>query len=169
MFITLHLVVQSLAIFDLDWHIRATAMLRGAYRHPIGATLLLASLSAQALSGLKLLQIKRRDVLGPWQRFSGIALVSFLLVHVGAVHYARLQGTETDFHFAAAGFNTAAGSIFFGPYYFLGVFAFFLHVGIAWIRFSKRQGSDFVLRLVPFVLSGAALGIALVAALSGVA
>lgn len=165
-FVAAHLSVQLLAFFDLAWHARATALLREVYRQPVGTILLAALLVSQVSSGLLHWRRKTTDALGRWQRYSGLALVAFLLIHASAVHYARLQGMETNFQFAAAGFGTVAGSLFFAPYYFIGVLAVFVHVAIAWVRIRQHQGHAARLRVRALTVVGAALGMLLVVTLA---
>src|SRR5690606_4865966 len=57
-------------------------------------------------------------------------LAFFLLVHVSAVLAGRaFFSLDTNFFFGAAAFHVWPFGFFFAPYYWLGVFAFFAHVG----------------------------------------
>lgn len=119
-------------------HIAFMESFRKVYRHPVAEGVLLASAGIQIVTGLRLAFSGKWKSLTRWervQRLSGLYLAFFLLLHVSAVVAGRAGGTDTNFHFAAWGINHAPAWLFFVPYYFLGVWTFFLHVGA--VRYRK--------------------------------
>jgi len=67
---------------------------------------------------------------------SGAILLLFLVQHVGAALYVRafLPSIDTNIYWAASVVHSKPLSLYFGPYYFLGVSAVFLHIAafVAW-------------------------------------
>ncbi|WDA39941.1 hypothetical protein [Erythrobacter sp. BLCC-B19] len=143
-------------------HIAAMEALRPFYRHPLAETLLMLALAFQLGTGLSMIWRTRRQQrqgLARWQAISGVILALFILNHVGAVWAGRLlQGLDTNYHFAAAGFHAGYAG-FFVPYYFLGVTAAFVHLACALGWRAKN-------RAIPLAISAA--GMALAAGFVGV-
>ncbi|SDL13995.1 hypothetical protein [Siphonobacter aquaeclarae] len=121
-----------------DAHIAFMDGFRKIYRQPVVEGILLLSVVVQIGTGLRLAFTRTGRKLSFWervQRGSGIYLALFMLIHVSAVLTGRSSGTDTNFHFAAWGVNNDPSLLFFIPYYFLGVWTFFLHIGA--IRYRK--------------------------------
>ena len=93
---------------------------------------------------------------------SGVTLAGFLCIHVGAVQAARVTGTDTNLHFAAAGMQSGLWALFFAPYYTAAVTALGLHTGIA---LRRRTGQHWAFPLL--TAAGLALGIGLVLLMAG--
>lgn len=103
------------------------------------------------------------------QAISGLYVAVFTANHVIAVLAGRWAlGLDTDFRFAGAGMHVPPFQWFFIPYYWLGVVAIFSHVGCAlhWSLFERNIAFARTV-LWTFIVAGAALGTAIVAALAG--
>ena len=134
-FVCLHITNHLAALVGIPSHIAFMQVARRLYRLPIVEFPLLFCVAFQVASGLWLVirgWRQRRGRVAWLQAISGAMLASFLLVHVGAVLYGRnALSLDTNFYFAAAGFHVPPNQYFFAPYYFLGVFALFTHLGCA--------------------------------------
>lgn len=142
-FAALHIGNHLLGLGGVAAHQAAMDGLRQVYRAPGVEALLLASVVVQAATGLWMFfgSLRTRRGLVNWlQAGSGLLLGAYLSVHVAAVLYGRHQlQLDTDFFYAAAGLHVPATRGFFGPYYFLGVLALFVHVGCALHRLRQRR------------------------------
>lgn len=154
LFVLAHIGNHVLALNGPAAHIRAMEWLRLAYRVPLVEAVLLASVTIQTLSGLRLLRQDgtwRRRGLAKLQVYSGAYLALFLVIHLSAIAWGRLGlKLDTNFYFAAAGLNIAPFPLFFVPYYFLAILAVFAHVACALhrllrSRLSLRQRDTIVL------------------------
>ena len=126
-FICLHLVNHALLAVDTAMAFAFMDAFRRIYRQPVVEALLLAAVAVQLFAGVSL--ARRGASLAV--RLSGYYLLLFLLVHVGAVLWGRLEpGLDTDIRFAAAGLRTWPAAAFFVPYYVLAVVAVCCHVGL---------------------------------------
>ena len=134
-FACLHIANHLASLAGVPSHIAFMEVARKLYRHPIVEFPLLFCVAFQFASGLWLVirgWKQRRGGVAWLQAISGAMLALFLLVHVGAVLYGRtVLSLDTNFYFAAAGFHVPPNQFFFAPYYFLGVFALFTHLGCA--------------------------------------
>lgn len=173
-FVLLHLLNHLAALGGVATHQQVLEVLRWLYRHPWVEPVLLLAVLSQVVSG-------SRAAWGAWraperlgtveraQVLSGLALGSFLSIHVSAVLAGRwLQGLDTNFHFAAAGLHIAPFGWFFAPYYFVGVSVLGIHLACAlWWRLAHRPA---VLRrraAWAVALTGMACAAVLVALLAG--
>lgn len=170
LFLTVHIGNHIAGLAGQDVHIAYMAAARSIYRQPFIETILLVLIAWQVVSGVTMALRGWRERSGAvaWlQAGSGLYLAFFLANHVGAVVLGRSYlGLDTDFRFAAAGFHVAPFAWFFAPYYFLGVFALFAHIGCA---FYWNLGADRTGRAVLASLAavGAVLGLLFVAAMAG--
>ncbi len=134
-FACLHLANHLVSLAGVPAHIEFMKAARVIYRQPAVEVLLLLCVAAQVCSGLWLLVRgwKQRKGAVAWlQALSGAVLASFLLIHVGAVLFARtVLDLDTNFYFSAAGFHVPPYQFFFAPYYFFAVLALFTHIGCA--------------------------------------
>ena len=134
-FACLHIANHLASLAGIPSHIAFMELARTLYRHPVVEFPLLLCVAFQIASGLWFVVRgwKQRQGAVAWlQEISGAVLAFFFLVHVGAVLYGRIVlQLDTNFYFAAAGFHVPPNQFFFGPYYFLGVFALFTHLGCA--------------------------------------
>lgn len=131
-FVLMHLGNHVAGLAGVGLHLEVMETLRTLYRQGFVEALLLASVLFQIGSGARLLWRGRggRSGWAAWaQTLSGAYLAFFMLVHVGAVLSARVQGVDTNIYFAAAGLHVAPWHLFFAPYYFLGVLSFWTHAG----------------------------------------
>lgn len=174
LFVLLHLANHAAALGSVEAHIALMERLRVVYRHPLAEVVLLACVAFQVVSGLYFVRRRwgqRRGFFERAQALSGGYMAFFLLVHVSAVLSGRaLLGLDTNFWYAAAGLNIAPFQLFFAPYYFLAVLAFFTHVACAlhWLgreRLSLRARNRTGYAVIA---CGALLSALLVAAFAGV-
>jgi succinate dehydrogenase/fumarate reductase cytochrome b subunit len=134
-FLCLHITNHLAGLAGVATHIAFMESARSVYRfYPVELTLLVV-IGFQMASGLTLAVRGWKDRRGlvPWlQALSGLYLVLFLLIHVGAIMYGRgILGLDTNFRYAAAGFHVPPWQWFFAPYYFLAVVSLFTHIGCA--------------------------------------
>jgi hypothetical protein len=128
LFLVLHLGNHLAGLLGQDIHAEVQDGLRLLYRNPVVEPLLLAAIAVQAGLGLMLLVRRRRFTL---QTASGAYLAGFVVIHIGAVLSARVQGVDTTLAFAAAGLHAPTPwPQLFAPYYGLGVFAVFAHLSV---------------------------------------
>jgi succinate dehydrogenase/fumarate reductase cytochrome b subunit len=168
LFIAAHIANHLAALGGISAHVAMMQSLRLVYRAPMIEPLLLAAVTWQMASGLMLVMRSgpppRRGV-ARLQAASGVALLAFLAVHVGAVLAGRARGLDTGFHFAAAGFHAGNYRLFFAPYYFAAILFLFIHLGCAlYWRLGDLAGA-FALGIASAL--GAVLGLAIVLALAG--
>lgn len=149
LFVGVHLINHFTVFLGVEEHIALMDLFREVYRHYIIEFLLMASVAVQVITGVKLLKGDKKQRKGSYtvlQRVSGIYMLLFFLIHIGAVFVGRyILGVDTNFYFGAAGLNTFPFNLFFIPYYFFGVFALFIHLGAVHAKKMKR---DF-LKLTP--------------------
>lgn len=171
-FVCLHLANHLVSLQGVAAHMAFMKAARAVYRQPVVEGLLLACVAFQVFSGLRLALRgwrQRRGVL-PWlQALSGAYLAVFLSVHVGAVMFGRaVLNLDTNFYFSAAGFHVPPYPLLFAPYYFLGVFALFTHLGCAayWHVPPASRRARALAVVLPMVV-GAVLALLLVLSLAG--
>lgn len=140
-FIVAHLLNHLSAWWGESVHLATMEQLRRVYRHPIVEGLLLAAVLLQVVSGLRLCWQHRGLArargshppnISNWRRlqwWSGLYMAFFLVNHLGAIMVGRhLLELDTNLYFGAAGLNSFPAILFFGPYYSLGILAFFAHL-----------------------------------------
>ncbi|WP_426176579.1 hypothetical protein [Massilia sp. TWR1-2-2] len=108
-FVVAHLSNHLAALASLDAYQRLMDQLRLVYREPVIEVFLLACVSLQAATGLRLVWLRRKTRSGLielLQAGSGAYLALFLWIHVAAVLMGRaVYGRDTNFHYAAAGLH----------------------------------------------------------------
>lgn len=131
-FVAVHLLNHLCSLLGPDAHIATMNTLRTVYRHPLAETVLLGAVLVQIISGLRLFGKTRQlatTFFGKLQRWTGLYLALFFLVHLSAVLGGRLLlHLDTNFYFGVAGLNTFPFNLFFVPYYGLAILAFFGHI-----------------------------------------
>lgn len=171
-FILAHLANHVVGLRGQEQHIAFMRGLRPFYRSVVVEAILISALALQMLTGLRLVvsNWKSRGGFVAWaQALSGCYLATFLFIHVTAVMVGRhVLNIDTDFRFAAAGFQEGQGVWFFGPYYFFAVTALCIHsgCGLAWILAPQAPERRKSLVVGSFVM-GAMLATAIVLALAG--
>jgi len=149
-FACVHLVNHLVSLAGVPAHIAFMESARVIYRQPAIEAVLLLCVTIQIGSGLWLVVRgwrQRRGAVAWLQALSGAVLAGFLLIHVGAVLYARaVLDLDTNFYFSAAGFHVPPFPFFFVPYYFFAVLALFTHIGCA-VYWQLRAASPRVRRL----------------------
>lgn len=148
-FVAVHLFNHAFSLLGAEAHIGLMNTLRVVYRHPVAEAVLMGAVLVQVGSGLRLVWAGRPRTgagFGRLQRWSGLYLAGFFLIHLGAVWGGRLVlNLDTNFYFGVAGLNTFPFNLFFVPYYGLAVFSFFAHVAGA----HRRRMRHVVLGLTP--------------------
>ncbi|MEJ8849795.1 hypothetical protein [Variovorax rhizosphaerae] len=153
-FACLHLANHLVSLAGVQEHIAFMERARGIYRQPAVEAILLFCVAFQIGSGFWLLLrgwMNRRGAVAWLQALSGAVLAGFLLIHVGAVLYARgVLDLDTTFYFSAAGFHIPLYPFFFVPYYFFAVLALFTHIACA--VFWHMQSASLRARQLALVL-----------------
>lgn len=172
-FASLHIANHLAGLSGAVTHIAFMDAARAVYRFRLIELVLLICIAYQVVSGLSFVVRgwKTRHGFIPWlQAASGAYLSFFLVVHVGAVLYGRsAMHLDTNFHFAAAGFQVAPFQYFFAPYYFFAVVALFTHLGCAayWHSQTRPRAARILVVAVPSIL-GAVLSLLIVLSLAGI-
>lgn len=170
-FLAAHIANHLAAVTGPASHIAVMEALRGVYRHWLVEPVLLLAFAVQVVLGLRLLVRARNSVSGlvGWvQLLSGGYIAFFLLIHVGAVFTGRIRlGLDTNFWFAAAGYQAGALILWFVPYYFLAVMALFAHLACAAFWLSGGTGSRSRAWFVSLSAAGIAVSGTITAALMG--
>lgn len=138
-------ILNHLAIYaGAQAHIAVMDTLRVIYRMPLIELILIWAITRQAWAGIK--QSRRFGPLKSKGRFrmlswSGLYLIGFLLIHIGAITVARyIQGLDTNIYFGAAGYRVWPFMYWFYPYYFLAIFLAFSHAGaVLWLRTRAKN------------------------------
>jgi len=141
-FIGFHLLNQLMSLGGPEAHIHFMDRLRVVYRYPPVEVLLLAAVFSQLVSGIRLLfSREKRSTAEKIQRYTGMYLSYFLLVHVSAVFLCRLHHLDSNFWLAAVGLNYHPATFYFLPYYFLAVTSITLHVAALHYRKTNSRWS----------------------------
>jgi len=144
LFFGLHMANHLAIVGGAGVHIAIMDGLRHLYRFPIFEVLLIGAVIWQVRAGIK--QLRRFPLSKVRGKFrvltvSGLYLIAFLVIHMGAVYAGRIfAGLDTNLYFAAAGYRVSPFMLFFYPYYFLAVWAGFAHLGsVLWLRKRADQ------------------------------
>lgn len=141
----MHITNHLLGFAGTDIHLEVMAALRHVYRFRPFEFLLLAAVGIQVATGLWMFFAglrARRGAVAWVQALSGLTLSGFLALHLTAIFYGRLQlHLDTNIFYAAAGMQLPGPRTFFGPYYFAGVLALFVHAGCALYRLRLRKAA----------------------------
>ncbi len=131
-FIIFHLGNHLFALISPEKHIEVMDLVRVVYRNIVFESLLIIACIVQVISGFKLFRTKRNNLVDGFDKlhiYSGLYLAFFLVMHTSAIFGGRLYfGVDTNFWFGAMVVNIFPLPLFYGPYYFLGVFSFFTHI-----------------------------------------
>ncbi len=173
-FILAHISNHLLAAKSIAWHIEVMNALRVIYYQPIIEVLLILSILVQAFTGIQLYRKNRKYLhsrLSKLQAYSGLYLSFFLIAHttatVGGNWFFEI---DTNFYFGAAVLKKMPYILFFVPYYFLSITAFFTHIACAMSKYTlKTNDLKAAYRLVySFVFLGAVCAVVILLAFSGV-
>lgn len=174
-FILLHLATHLSGFWGIDVYNFVQTELRRIYRLPPLELALLFSISMQILLGVKLTldRLRTDGVSGFWrwlQVISGAVFFVFMVQHLFSLGMARLYfSLDTNFYWPASVMSGPWFIYYFTPYYFLGVFALFAHIGTG-LRFVLIQrGCPGVARTTAaiFLILGSILGIAILPVIGG--
>jgi succinate dehydrogenase/fumarate reductase cytochrome b subunit len=171
-FACLHIANHLSALSGVASHIAFMEATRAVYRQRTVEDVLLLCVAFQVVSGLRLIAsgwTQRHGMIAWLQAIAGAYLAFFLLVHVGAILFGRsVLNLDTNFYFAAAGFNVPPYQYFFAPYYFLAVLALFTHLGCAaYWRLHAAARAIGVLAMVLAMLVGSIVSLLIVLSLAG--
>lgn len=124
---------------------RVQALMRPFYRNAVVEPLLLGAVLVQTGIGLRLAWLRwRRGLRGPlqrWQFVAGLVLAWFVISHLAALMAARWGfGLDSTFWWPASVASHWPLALYFWPYYFFGVLAFFVHLGIGATLALRRAG-----------------------------
>lgn len=141
LFIFLHLINHFAVFLGVQKHIELMNVFRQTYRTSFTEILLIGAVAVQIITGFRLWQKLKKQPQNFYttlQKISGVYLLLFFLIHVSAIFTGRyFLNLDTNFYFGAAGLNTFPYNIFFIPYYFLGILAFFIHLGVVHAKKMK--------------------------------
>ncbi len=166
LFILGHLAVHLTALWGVEAHLAALALMRKTYRNVLIEPLLLLAILAQIYTGAGFLRrrwrMRSQSVWLKIQLVSGGYLLFFLLNHTIAALLTRYGlGLDTNFYWAAATVNISPFKWFFAPYYALAIIAIFAHIGASLQQKQVRVG-------MPALIAGATIsGLILVPFMGG--
>ncbi len=171
-FLLLHLTNHLVALGGVNKHVELMASLRLIYRNAFVEPVFIAALVSQIASGVYRVITTWRDragLVGWLQAISGLYIALFLMIHISAVMFGRIMGTDTNFFFAAAGLHMPGLPWFFAPYYTLAVWAAFTHPACAlhWALSRRGHSGAANAALIAISCAGLALGLLIVATLAG--
>jgi len=131
-FIILHFGNHLFSLISPEKHIEVMEMVRIIYRNWLFEPLLILACIVQLFSGINLYRNKRHNLVDGFDKlhiYSGLYLAVFLIIHPMAIFAGRFYfEVDTNFWFGAMVVNIFPLPLFYGPYYFLGVFSFFTHI-----------------------------------------
>ncbi len=145
LYITQHLLNHLMALHSPQFHILMMDYTRTIYRQWAVEVLRWAAVLVQVYTGIRL-SLKgsgRGDIWARWQRYSGLYLAFFLLMHTSAVLYGRFGlGVDTNFWYGAAVVQNRLLAFFFTPYYALAILAYGTHMSLLfrflWLRNNRK-------------------------------
>lgn len=148
-FVAVHLANHAVSLLGPSQHLALMNGLRAVYRQPVVETVLLLLISWQIGSGLGLFvrpALTARTPTDQWQRWSGLYIAGFLIIHLSAVFTGRyVLYLDTNLYFGAAGLNTFPYLLFFVPYYGFAILAVFVHIAAV----HQKKMTRAVLGLAP--------------------
>jgi succinate dehydrogenase/fumarate reductase cytochrome b subunit len=143
-FITAHMITHISGFWGIDTYNATQSIFRVVYRNIIIEPILLIAFVLQLYVGLRLsLKGFRRKMTQKWSRIqtiSGLLILFFVSQHITGNLMARfLSGLDTTFHWPASVMNGAPFTLYFFPYYFIGVTAMFVHIACH-VRLACMRG-----------------------------
>ena len=131
-FIFIHFGNHLFALISPEKHIEVMEIARLLYRNIVFEVLLVGACMTQVIAGISLYRKKKKNLQNGFDRlhiYSGLYLAFFLTLHPIAIFTGRYYfEVDTNFWFGAMVVNLFPMVLFYVPYYFLGVFSFFVHV-----------------------------------------
>lgn len=132
LFLVVHFATHFAALGGRESHGAMLATGRALYRQPMVEGLLLVALAAQVMLGMTMVRrMARWPNGGAWrtaQKWSGIVLAVFIVLHTGAALLARWSfGLDTNFYWAAGTLMIAPLKYWFVPYYSAAIIALVTH------------------------------------------
>ena len=166
LFVIAHFVNHGFLLIGPEAHRKAQDVLRLVYRHPIIEPVLIASICLQVFSGLRMFWRKGwpKRTAKRLQVMSGILLALFLVQHIGAALATRVLKPEidTNIYWAASVVSRAPFSLYFIPYYAIGLMGIVVHLAVFIFLYRRNVQLAWGIGAV-----GIALSLAFVALLSG--
>lgn len=168
-FIIVHMATHMSGVLGVETYNRVQDIFRVVYRHPIVEITLLFSITIQLFIGVYLLvrRVRAKGVNGNWgwlQIISGGVFFVFMAQHLYSLGMTRLYfGLDTNFYWPASVMSGPWFIYYFTPYYVLGVFALFAHIG-AGVRFGlmERGANELGQRVgISFLVIGALISLAI--------
>lgn len=169
----LHIANHLVGLYGIEAHLEFMHRARIVYRQPTLETLLLMAVAFQVVTGFIFIirgWKQRKGFISLLQASSGIYLIFFFLNHIGAVLYGRnALHLNTNFYYAAAGIHAPSFRLYFFVYYFLAVFALFIHLGCAlYWQVPKASRVTRLLTISVTSIIGCIISLLIVLMLSGV-
>ncbi|MCL4673934.1 MAG: hypothetical protein KJZ64_13620 [Sphingomonadaceae bacterium] len=166
LFLAVHFATHFAGLGGIESHGAMLSIGRGVYRIPVVEALLVTALATQVFLGITLVrrmaQWPRLDRWRKAQKWSGIALAVFIVLHTSAALGSRwLFALDTNFNWAAGTLTIAPLNYGFAPYYAAAVIALVTHVLAALHirRPARRHG--------PALLLGPAIALPILLAYGG--
>lgn len=157
-FLCLHMANHAVGLSSADTHMGFMAAVRLVYRHPAVEAVVLAAFAVQVLTGVHLAMViwrRQKDFAHQLLALSGVYLAFFILTHVALVLVVRFGlHLDSNIHLITAGLTVKPWSYVLIPYYALGLFALFLHMGLIGYGLFKKTNKPLGWGLV--VLASAA-------------
>lgn len=155
-YIGFHMLNHLLILHSEQLHLKFMKTIRKVYRHPAIEPILLAGFVVQIISGVLLAILKwspENTMFEKIQIFSGLYLALFLINHIRAVIIGRRRmKIDTNLYYGAGVMNMWPQKLFFIPYYFLAILAFFAHVAAIhrskMIAFVSEQSANLQANLI---------------------
>lgn len=172
-FIILHFGNHLFSLVSPEKHVEVMEIVRLVYRNWLFESLLILACIVQFISGINLYRKKRKNLVDRFDKFhiySGLYLAIFLIFHPMAIFVGRLYyEVDTNFWFGAMVVNISPFPLFFIPYYFLGVFAFFVHIACIHRKRVTQLGwkvnADTHAKVI--IVIGAMIGLLIIAGFTG--
>lgn len=141
LFLIVHFATHFAALGGVERHGAMLDFGRAVYRIPVIELLLVLALAVQVVLGVTLIRrMAQWPRQGGWrraQKWSGIALAVFIVLHTSAALMSRwLFGLDTNFYWAAGTLTIAPLKYGFAPYYTVAIMALVTHI-LAALHFRR--------------------------------
>lgn len=171
-FLTLHFANHLIGLEGVDAYLAFTNVARLIYRHPIVEAVVLLAFVVQMISGFamcrKAWEVKK-DFVSRLYVVSGLYLALFVLVHIVLIAFGRfIVNEDTGFYYIAGSMLNEPQKYFFLPFYGLGIFSLFAHIGCALFRsMSVHQKTAAYILLFCVCALGAFIGYVIIMIMTG--
>jgi succinate dehydrogenase/fumarate reductase cytochrome b subunit len=173
-FIVMHFATHLSGLWGINAYNTTQDMFRTVYQNKFLEPILLIAFVAQLGVGLRLsIQGFRRKMAQKWARIqliSGLMILFFVAQHITGNLMARfLSGLDTTFYWPASVMNGAPFTLYFIPYYFIGITSLFVHIA-CFVRLTiLRKGKRWLAGFAFWSISsfGVLMAFAIIAMLKG--